>query len=176
MKLVMDTQVRLTEFKSYLKKESFLESLEEDNYIELNDTMVFIWDYLGVLDNERVFNSFCIIDDIIILLDSETQLYEAYRNGVSFDHVIFKDIVHWIKIKYDGDKKRLLKKMNKFREDLLDHNLKAEYYRGIFSDKFSIFMRNRELLISSWNSSDDKKLLGLEENFSFFLKTCKLIL
>jgi len=42
MKLVMDTQVRLTEFKSYLKKESFLESLEEDNYIELNDTMVFI--------------------------------------------------------------------------------------------------------------------------------------
>jgi len=176
MKLVMDTQVRLTEFKSSLKKDIFLESLDSDNYIELNDTMIFIWDYLDELDNERVFNSFCIIDDITILLDSETQSYEAYRDGIRFDHAIFKDMAHWIKIKYDGDKKRLLKKMSKFREDLLNHNLKAIYYRGIFSDKFSIYINNKELLISAWNNNDDKNILGLEENFSFFLKTCKLIL
>jgi len=109
-------------------------------------------------------------------MDSETQLYEAFRDGIRFDHAIFKDLIHWVKIKYDNDKKRLLSKMKKFREDLLDYNLKATYYRGIFSDKFSIFINDRELLIMSWNSKDDKKILGLEENFSFFLKICKLIL
>ena len=176
MRLVMDTQIRLTEFKNSLGKNIFLDSLEEDNYIELNETTLFIWDYKGVLNNEKVFNSFCIIEDIIILLDSETQLYEAYRKGIKFDHIIFKDIAHWVKIKYEKDNKRLLKKMRKFREDLLDHNLSPDYYRGIFSDKFSIFMKDRELLISSWNPKDDKKLLGLEENFSFFLKACRLIL
>jgi hypothetical protein len=37
-------------------------------------------------------------------------------------------------------------------------------------------MNSRELLITSWNDTDDKNRLGLEENFSFFLKTCKLVL
>lgn len=176
MRLVTDTQIRLTEFKNPLKKKIFLESLEGDNFISLNDTMIFIWDYLEILDNEKVFNAFCIIDNITILLDSESQEYEAYRDGIRFDHPLFKDIAHWVKIKYDNDKRRLLRRMRKFREDLLYYNLKAEYYRGIYSDKFSVFIKNKELLVISWNLKNDKKLLGLEENFSFFLKACKLIL
>lgn len=176
MKLVMDTQVRLTEFKNSLKKNTFIESLDDDNYIEINETMLFVWDYLGILDNERVFDSFCLVDNIIILIDSETQIFEAYRDGKKIDHIIFSDIIKWIKIKHDNDKKRLLRKMRKFREDLLDHKLKYTYYRGIFSDKFSVFMKGKEILLPSWNSKDDINLLGLEENFSFFLKACKLIL
>jgi hypothetical protein len=66
--------------------------------------------------------------------------------------------------------------MRKFREDLLERNLKAEYYRGIFSDRFSILMNDKELLVVAWNPKDDKKILGYEENFSFFIKTCKIIL
>jgi hypothetical protein len=149
MRLVMDTQVRLTDFKSSLKRDMFIESLDNDNYIVLNDTMIFIWDYLGILKSEKVFNSFCVIDNITILLDSETQLYEAYRDGIKFDHIIFKDIVRWIKIKYNKNGRRLLSKMKKFREDMLGHNLSALYYRGIYSDKFSISMNSRELLITS---------------------------
>ena len=42
MKLVMDTQIRLTEFKNSLKKNIFIESLGNDNYIELNETMLFV--------------------------------------------------------------------------------------------------------------------------------------
>jgi hypothetical protein len=148
MKLVMDTQVRLTEFKTPLKKKIFIESLKtKNNYIELNDKTLFIWDYLGVLDNERVFDSFCQIDNITILLDTETQIFEAYRDGVKIDHVIFNDIMKWIKIKHDNDKRRLLRKMKKFREDFLDHKLKYTYYRGIFSDRFSVFMKGKELLL-----------------------------
>ena len=150
MRLVMDTQVRLTEFKNTLKRDMFLKSLKTDNnYIILNDTMIFIWDYLNVLNNERVFNSFCIIDNIILLADSETQIYEAYRDGKKFDHIIFKDMTRWIKIKYDKDNRRLLRKMKIFRESLLKHKLKALYYRGMYSDKFSVLIKNREVLLIS---------------------------
>ena len=176
MRLVMDTQVRLTRFTTTLKKDTFVETLNSDNYVVINDNLIFIWNYPGILDNERVFNSFCIIDNIIILLDSESQMYEAYRDGIKYDHIMFKDIARWIKIKYDDDGRRLLRRMNKFRKELLGHDLKAIYYRGIFSDKFSVFLKERELLVTSWNDRDDTKLLGMEENFSFFLKTCKLIL
>lgn len=177
MKLVMDTQIRLTTFTTNLRKKIFLDTLENTTtYFELNDTTIFIWDYMGILDNEKVFNSFCIIDNIVILLDSEIQLYEAYRDGKRFDHPIFNDLVKWIKIKYGKDKKRLLRKMKLFREDLLEHNLESKYYRGIFSDRFSVTMRGQEILMASWNEKDDTKLLGFEENFSFFLKLCKLVL
>jgi len=66
--------------------------------------------------------------------------------------------------------------MKKFREDLLERSLKATYYRGIFSDKFSVYINGKELLVTSWDTKNDKKLLGIEETFSFFLKACKLIL
>jgi hypothetical protein len=177
MKLVMDTQVRLTEFKTSMKKKAFIDSLKtKNNYIELNDTTIFIWDHLGMLDNEKVFDSFCQIDNITLLLDSETQVFEVYRDGMKFDHVIFKEVSKWIKIKHDGDKRRLLRKMKKFREDFLDLKLNYTYYRGILSDKFSIFMKGKELLLPSWSKKDDINLLGIEENFSFFLKVCKLVL
>ena len=177
MRIVMNTQVRLTEFKTSLARDIFIESLKTDkNYIILNDNSIFIWDYLNVLENERVFNSFCIIDNITLLVDSETQTYEAYRDGRRFDHIIFKDMTRWIKIKYDKDNRRLLRKMKLFRENLLNHELESLYYRGIYSDRFSIMIKDREVLIISWNSADDNKLLGVEENFSFFLKICKLIL
>jgi hypothetical protein len=176
MRLVMDTQIRLTEFKNSLKKDAFVESLSNDNHIILNDKSVFLWDYPNKLDNEKVFNSFCIIDNITIFLDSETQLYEAYKDGVKFDHEMFKDIARWIKIKYDDDKKRLLSKMRKFREELLNHSLNPLYYRGIFSDRFTVFINDKEVLLPSWDNKNDKKMLGVDENFSFFLKVCKLIL
>jgi len=176
MRLVMNTQIRLTEFKNSLKKDTFLESLTDDNHIVINDKALFLWNYPNKLDNERVFNSFCIIDNIIMLMDSETQIYEVYKDGTRFEHEIFKDIIRWVKIKYEGDKKRLLYKMRKFREDLLSHDLSPAYYRGIFSNRFTVFINDKEILLPSWDDKNDKKILGVDENFSFFLKLCKLIL
>jgi hypothetical protein len=37
-------------------------------------------------------------------------------------------------------------------------------------------MKGKELLLPAWNKDDDITLLGMEENFSFFLKLCKLVL
>lgn len=177
MKIVVDSQVRLTSFPNKLTTEAFIKKMPKGSeYTEVNDTLIFVWNYPGRLDNEKIFNSYIIMNNIIILMDSETQDYISFRDGDPYDHAIFKDISRWVKIKYDRDKKRLLRTVSRFRKNFLAKKLKSEYYRGIYSDRFSINFEGTEYLSIVWSDDGDVNLLGLEENFSFFIRVCKLIL
>lgn len=177
MKIVIDTQVRVAFFEDKLQQSKLLKKIKnKDNYIVINDSVVAVLKYNNKLDNEKVFNSYLIIDDIIIFIDLETRNYIAFRDGKEHNHRIFEEITKWVRMNYKKEKTRLLESMKIFREKLLNHKLTHQYYLGIHSDMFSVNMRDGEHLIQTWNQRHNKNILGVDENFSFFLKVCKLVL
>lgn len=179
MKIVIGNQFRLTNFHSKIHKEVFLSKLKnKKDHIDLNDTTVVIWNYKKELDNEKLFNAYISINNIYIFIDLETAEYLSFRDGNPYNHVMFTNIVSWIRMKYNKQFNRLLENMKMFRENLINKELDYTYYQGIFSDTFAVRTGGRELLVREWNSNDKRKksLLEVDENFSFFLKVCKLVI
>ena len=175
MKVILDRQIRVTTMSNVLEKDKLVKDLK-DNYIDINDTTIALWKYNKKLKNEQVFNSYMVIDNIIMFIDLESRNYLAFRDGEAYDHKIFNEVTKWIRMKYKDEKTRLLNSMKSFRSKLLGNKLGYEYYIGVYSDMFSVILNGKEHLIHTWNPKHNKSIIKVDENFSFFLKVCKLII